>query len=422
MRSSVRFSLIFVLLFLPACTFTRSPDFKVDGGYSIQDPQFTRTLNSLLGPLLPGNSVTTLQNGDEIFPAMLDAIRSARKTITFETFIYWSGAPGKQFADAFAGRAKAGVKVHVLVDSFGAASMSGSDWRQMEDAGVLIHEYHPFHLHDPFTYNQIDHRTHRRIMVIDGELGFTGGVGIADMWTGNAQDQDHWRDNHYVVRGPVVAQLQAAFADNWLQATGVVLDGDAYFPPLEPAGDQPAQVFKSSARGGSDTMQLLMLLSIVHAAKSIRIENPYFLPDRVTRDALIRAAERGVKIEVIVPGHHIDEDEVRLASRASWGPLLKAAGGAIEIHEYQPTMNHCKLLIVDDLWTSVGSSNMDNRSFRINDEANLNILDAGFAAEQVRVFNADKSRARRITYEQWKNRPLLEKLLAPFPSLFKHEL
>jgi cardiolipin synthase len=423
MPPTLRFLLLGPLNLLPACTITRPVTYKLDDGYSIADPQFVNTVSSLLGPpLIAGNEVATLINGDEIFPAMLDAIASAQKTITFETYVYWSGPVGKRFADALSERAKAGVKVHALIDWVGAAQISNDDWNQMKDAGVIIHKYHVFHFYDPFTYKQMDHRTHRKILVIDGVLGFTGGVGIANMWAGNAQDKDHWRDNHYRIKGPVVAQLQAAFADNWLQTTGVVLDGDAYFPRLEPAGNQYGQVFKSSPRGGADTMQLLMLLSIAHAAKTIHIESAYFVPDKITRDALIRSAERGVKIEIIVPGRHIDEKGVRLASRASWGSLLQAAGGTIEIYEYQPTMIHCKLLVVDGLWTSVGSSNMDNRSFRINDEANLNIFDAAFAAEQVGIFNTDKSHSRRITYEQWKNRPLMEKLTAPLPFLYQHEL
>jgi cardiolipin synthase len=418
--SWLKIGLLLLLTAIPACTLSRPQDYRFETTYSIADPQFQHTVSNLLGPpLVPGNKTTTLLNGDQIFPAMLSAIASAQKTITFETYVFWDGTTGKKFADALCERAQAGVKVHVLVDWIGGAQINSDDWKRMKKAGVILYKHHVFHFYDPFSWGEIDRRTHRKLLVIDGKHGFTGGVGIADMWNGNAQDKDHWRDTHFKVEGPVVNQLQAAFIDNWMQTTGVVLDGDEYFPKIEPAGNQLAQVFASSPRGGADTMQLLVLHSIAHAHKSIKIESAYFVPDDLTIDMLAKAANRGVKVEIIVPGHETDQKEVRMASRASWGKLLRAG---IEIHEYQPTMMHCKILIVDDLWTSVGSCNIDNRSFKINDEANLNILDKDFAAEQTRIFEEDKSKSKRITHEDWKNRPLLEKITAPLPSLFKHEL
>jgi cardiolipin synthase A/B len=411
---------VFYVSALSACTIQRPLAYRIEDHFTVADPQFAQTIGNLLGPpLLPGNTATTLLNGDQIFPAMLDAIRSAQKTITFETYIYWGGDIGHQFATAFAQRAQAGVKVHIIIDALGSAQVSSADYNLMKNAGAQLEKYHALRLFDPISYSEIDHRTHRKLLIVDGKIGFTGGVGIADIWTGNAQDNKHWRDNHYRLEGPAVAQLQAAFADNWMKTAGVVLQGNDYFPPLDPVGHQFAQVFKSSPAGGSENMQLLILMSIAHAQKNIRIQSAYFVPDKRTLQALIEAAQRGVKIEIIVPGRHIDEKIVRSASRAAWGGLLKAG---IDIYEYRPTMIHTKLLIVDDLWTSIGSSNMDGRSFRINDEANLNILDKDFAAKQTEIFEADKSRAHLVTFEEWKHRPLWDQLTDHFANSLGPEL
>ena len=311
------------------------------------------------------------------------------------------------------------MKVHVLIDWLGGDKIDPAYLRKMTDAGVKLHEYHPFHFYDLESYAQIDHRTHRKLLIVDGKVGFIGGVGIADEWRGHADRPDHWRDNHYRVLGPVVAQLQAAFTDNWIQTTGEVLHGEDYFPALPPAGPGYAQVFKSSFLGGSDNMQLMFLLSVAAAGKSVRIENAYFVPDDLTEQAFVKARRRGVLVEVIVPGPNIDKQFVRSASRAGWGKLLKAG---VAIYEYQPTMLHCKLLVVDGKWVSVGSSNLDNRSFRINDEANMNVLDPAFAATQIEVFEADKRRSRRVTYDEWERRPLFEKIGDGLSTLLQFEL
>jgi cardiolipin synthase len=289
----------------------------------------------------------------------------------------------------------------------------------MKQAGVQVVQYHPFHIWDPSTWRQLDNRTHRKLMVVDGAIGFTGGVGIADEWRGNADAKNHWRDNHYRVTGPIVAQLQAAFEDNWVKTTGQVLLGNDYFPPLEGTGTLWAQVFKSSTQGGSESMELMMLLSIASARTNVRMESAYFVPDQTTQRYLIDACRRGVQVEIIVPGPDIDEKVVRQASRAAWGKLLKAG---VAIYEYQPTMFHCKQLIVDDAWVSIGSSNLDNRSFRINDEANLNILNHEFAAQQIAVFNGDKAHSHAISYERWKRRPLGLHISEWMASIFDGEL
>lgn len=372
--------------------------------YSTASPDFERALGSLLGPgIVGGNAVTELLNGDQIFPPMLAAIQGAKKSITFETYIYWSGDIGKQFADALSERARAGVRVHVLLDWVGSAKMDESYLTEMKEAGVQIEKFHK-----PHWYNlaRLNNRTHRKLLVVDGQVGFTGGVGIAPQWMGNAQDPDHWRDSHYLVRGPVVAQMQATFLDNWLKVTGKVLHGARYFPPIAPAGAQKAQMFSSSPSSGSESMQLMYHLAITAAERSIDLSVAYFVPDELTQKHLMDALARGVRVRFITPGEHTDTDTVKAASRATWGPLLQA--GAL-IYEYQPTMYHCKVMIVDQLLVSVGSTNFDNRSFRLNDEANLNVYDAAFARRQTEVFEDDLKRSRRVTYEEWLNRPLREK-------------
>jgi len=385
--------------------------------YSVEHPQFARDLGFLLGPqVVGGNRYRVLLNGDAIFPAMLSAIRSAKQSITFETYIYWSGDIGRAFADALSERARAGVRTHVLLDWLGSVKMDEAMVEEMKRAGVQVQRFHPPHWTHMSRFNN---RTHRKILVVDGRIGFTGGVGIAPEWTGNAQDPEHWRDTHFEVEGPVVAQMQAVFLDNWIKASGDVLHGPVYFPPIEPVGNGSAQMFSSSPTGGSESMQLMYLLAITSASTSIDLAASYFVPDDLSRAALIEALKRGVKLRIVVPGEHIDSDTVRSASRATWGPLL--AAGA-EIAEYQPTMYHCKVMIVDGLLVSVGSTNFDNRSFRLNDEATLNFIDAAFAREQTAIFEADLARSKRISFAQWNERPLKERLLERLASVLGSQL
>ena len=385
--------------------------------YSIDDPQFLRSMGVLLGPpIMPGNRVQTLVNGDEIFPAMLAAVRAAKKSITFETYIYWSGTIGKEFSDALSERARAGVRVYVLLDWTGAAKMEDGYLEEMKLAGVQIEKYHPLRW---YNLSRMNNRTHRKLLIVDGNVGFTGGVGIADQWSGHAQDVEHWRDTHFRVEGPVVAQVQAAFMDNWIKTRGQVLHGDDFFPELAPVADQAAQMFKSSPGEGAETMRLMYLLSINAAQKSIQIANSYFVPDDLTIETLEEAMKRGVHVQIIVPGGKIDTEVVRKASRARWGKLLQAGA---EISEYQPTMFHCKVMVVDDLWSSVGSTNFDNRSFRLNDEANLNVYDREFAQRQRAIFDEDLKKSKRITLEQWQNRPWQEKLLEHTSALLRSQL
>jgi cardiolipin synthase len=263
----------------------------------------------------------------------------------------------------------------------------------LREAGVDVQKYHPLFWLDPRRFNN---RTHRKLLIVDGKTAFMGGVGIADVWTGHAQDPKHWRDNHYRVTGPVVAQIQALFLDDWLKTSGTVLQGSDYFPPLAPAGPYLAQAFKCSPKNGDIDVALMYLLAIASAQKTLLIENAYFLPDKMTREALVHAAQRGVQVEIVSPGRHIDQKLVRLASRHYWQQLAKAG---IKIYEYQPSMVHVKLMIVDGIFTSVGSANFDNRSIRLNDEANLNVYDSRFAAEQTRLFEQDKAKSRPVVLD-----------------------
>ena len=371
----------------------------------------------MLGPpLLDGNRLRVLRNGDEIFPPMLAAIRGARKTINFETYIYWSGDIGRAFADALTERAHAGIKVHVLLDWVGSAKIDDALLKEMGNAGVQVRKYHPPHWSH---LGRLNNRTHRKLLVVDGTIGFTGGVGIAPAWTGHSQDPDHWRDTHFKVEGPVVGQMQAVFLDNWIKVSGEVLHGPDYFPLLAPAGSSRAQMFSSSPTGGSESMELMYLLSITSAAHSIDLSAAYFAPDDLSLRALLEAMKRGVKLRIVVPGEHIDSETVRNASRAKWGPLL-AAGATIA--EYGPTMYHCKVMIVDGLLVSVGSTNFDNRSFRLNDEATLNILDAEFAAAQTAIFEKDLATSRVVSYETWSERPLKERLAERLAALIGSQL
>lgn len=398
-------TLLVVVLAMNFSTPERKLERKVEHRYGISSPQFQREMSVLLGPsITAGNQVQALQNGAEIFPAMLAAIRGARTTINFETYIYWSGRIGQEFSTALAERARSGVAVNVTIDWAGSVKMDRELLDVMEDAGVRVHRYRPLHW---YNLGRMNNRTHRKLLIVDGRLAFTGGVGIADQWEGKAEDPDHWRDSHFRVEGPAVAQFQAAFNDNWMKMTGEVLNGVGYFPAQETAGDMPAHLFVASPAGGSESMHLMYLMSIAAAERSIDLAASYFVPDELLDAALVAALKRSVRVRILVPGPHIDSLTVKIASKAEWGPLL--AAGA-ELHVYQPTMLHTKMLIVDREMVSVGSTNFDIRSIRLNDEASLNIYSRSFAAAMTAVFEADLKPTEKYTYEMWRQRPLREKL------------
>lgn len=380
------------------------------------DTQFKTSMAALFGSnVLRGNQIDTLVNGNAIFPAMLQAVRDARNTITFETYIYWSGEIATQFADVLAQKAGEGVSVKVLLDWVGSIPMEEALVERMQRAGVEVVRFRPVKWS---TVDKVNNRTHRKLLVVDGRIGFTGGVGIGDEWNGDARTAAEWRDTHYRLEGPVVAELQSAFAEHWIEATGELLMGDRFFPVLQPVGEMDAQVVASST-AQRNVMHLMLMTSLAAAEKTIRIGTPYFVPDAITRRQLLEARQRGVEIDILVPGDKTDARIVQEASRRLWGELLEAG---IRIHEFQPTMYHAKLVIVDEIWTSVGSTNIDDRALRLNDETNLNAYHAGFAREQIAIFNADLKRARAYTLADWQARPASERLSGWLASLLQSQI
>ncbi len=368
---------------------------------------------SLGAPMTDGNRIKTLVNGDQIFPAMLDAIRHATNSITFENFIWRSGNLSDHFMEALGERARMGVDVRVLLDGFGTIEFKNADERKLRESGVKFVKYNPL-----WQFWDWNHRTHRKLMVVDGRIGFIGGACVGDTWLGNAEREPLWRDTHYRVEGPVVAQIQRAIQTNWFQMTGETFAGEFFFPALVSAGPSAADCFCSGRHEGRHNAHRSYLEAIRAARKSIRLEHSYFVPDRVSIRALVEARQRGVRVEIITPGV-IHANVVRRASRSRWEPLIDAG---VELHEFQGSRFHCKLLIVDDEWVSVGSINFDERSFHINDEANLQVLDPEFAARQVILFEQDKSRTLRVTKERYKRRGVWIRCVENFYGLFRSML
>ncbi|WP_245429385.1 phospholipase D-like domain-containing protein [Mesorhizobium sp. WSM3860] len=372
--------------------------------FDAADPQFARSMSSYSqGQMFDANAVQTLVNGDEIFPAMLQAIRSARSTIDMETYIYWSGSVGYEFATSLAAKAREGVEVRVLVDWLGSLPFDEKLIHIMTSAGVRFQRYRPIYW---YTLDRVNNRTHRKLLIVDGRVAFTGGVGIADNWLGDARNPNEWRDTHYQIEGPAVPGFQAAFAENWLEAVGETLQGEKFYPPPEAAGALKAQLILSSQPNGSENMELMMLAAIAAAKDHLRIGMAYFVPDDIALQQILDARKRGVAVDVIVPNSLTDVPIVRKASRYFWGELLEAG---VRIYEFQPTMYHPKLLIVDDVWASFGSTNLDERSLRLNDEATLNVYGKEFARTQIDLFNEDLKRSRQISLAEWKSRPMREK-------------
>ncbi|BDS05102.1 cardiolipin synthase B [Oceaniferula spumae] len=351
-------------------------------------------------PWVDGNQITSLVNGDEFYPAMLKAIRSAKKSITFETYAFINGKTSHEFVNAFCERAKAGVKVHLVLDAFGSEDIGEASVARLRECGVGLHFYHDNFLRHPLRFNT---RDHRKLMVVDGKIGFTGGCGVADEWTGDTQTPNNWRENHYMVTGPVVAHIQRDFVDNWVYTGGQPLTGPDYFPTLKRTGTQRAQTFVSSPKDKLYTIPHLYRQVMASARKSIVIENSYLLPDRTLMKEILAARKRGVHVELIVPGKYIDAWLLRYFSRHQYHKLLKAG---VHIYEYQKAMMHCKVMVVDGVFSSVGSANFDARSLFTNDESNINVLDRGFAREQLHLIEFDKSHSIRVTEAQSPWNPL----------------
>ncbi|HTL67292.1 MAG TPA: cardiolipin synthase [Lacunisphaera sp.] len=380
-----------------------------------RNPVFVGSLGPLLGAeFTAGNQARLLSNGAEFFPAMLADIAQARHSITLETYIWSSGAISDRFIAALSERARHGVKVRVLVDGMGMLKLKDSDQRRMLDVGIQFLVYGREHWYD--LKPNLNHRTHRKLLIIDGRIGYTGGMCIDDRWTGDAAGLDHWRDIQVRVAGPVVREMQAVFASNWLRTTSRLLVGPDYFPAGEPLEHGViAQCYKSGPDEQPENARVSYLFAIAAARKSILISHAYFVPDDLAIDMLLAARRRGVKVEVIVPAHN-DSSFGRAASRSRWGRLL---AGGVAFHEYEPAMYHCKMMIVDDVFVTIGSVNFDNRSFSINDEVNVNVLDEGVAQAARRMFEADLRQSRPLTLEEFRRRPVWQKAADQFCGMFR---
>ena len=384
-----------------ACTLSR-PDY-MSPNVAVGSPAFMRAMEAhTLSAPVEGNRVEVLLNGDQIFPAMLTAVRGARKTITFANFVYEPGEIARELATAMAERCRAGVKVHVLLDAVGSNRMDRTHQAILRDAGCEVALYGPLR---PLAIRRFNHRNHRRVVVVDGRVGFTGGIGVGEPWTGNGRQPGHWRQTDVQLEGPVVRVLQAAFAETWRETTGRLLGGDEYFPPIPPRGSLAVQAVPSSPARGATEAYMLFLLAIDAARSSIALTNPYFVPDDGITRALVRAAERGVDVSIItagVAGSNLDR-LMRVASRVHFPKALRAG---VKIYEYQPAYLHAKTVVIDRHWVSIGSINIDNRSFALNSELNVTVLDRGLAAKMMKVFEQDLAHSRRVPPGDWKEATL----------------
>ena len=372
-------------------------------------------------PIVGGNRVEVLLNGDETFPRMLQDISSAKSTITFAQYLYEDGSIARDLAKAFAERCRAGIKVDILLDSHGSGKAPSDIIATMKDAGCHVEYFRRVDAAGvifPWKFLRYNYRSHRRILVVDGRIGFTGGYGISEAWTGDGRTAEHWRDTNVRIEGPVVRFMQAAFAESWLETTGIAIGGDGYFPRLEPRGNLPAQIVKSSPTGGSFQNYMLFLLSINSAKKSILITNPYFIPDSVMTEALVKAAARGVQVIVLLPGE-IDSHLTYTASRSHYGPLLL---GGVQIFEYKASLMHAKTIVIDSVWSTIGSSNFDNRSFALNQEINLAVYDSEMAHRLEEIFKEDLKYSQQVSYEQWQSRSIFERLFEFFTLPIKEQL
>jgi cardiolipin synthase A/B len=406
---------LFALLSLSGCSMLsldKRSVYKLDHEFPVEDGVFSRSLSAFGSTMVGGNRAEILNNGDEYFPAMVQAIREAKRTVNLESYIYKPDRAGEMMTQALIDAARRGVEVRVLVDGTGS-KFAGPHLARMREAGVQATKFHPVRL---WSLYKIARRTHRKILVVDGTVSFTGGFCIADQWLGDARNPKEWRDLVVRVTGPVSAQMQAIFSEGWTYTTGEILAGDKFYPRIEPAGDVPAQAIKASRGDSSSLAAMLYFMAIQSAAKSIHIQNAYFVPDRQIREALIQASRRGVDVRIMVPGRHIDQPLVRMASRRHYGELLK---GGVRIFEYNRTMMHQKNAVIDGLFSTVGSINFDRRSQRQNAEESLAFYDRDFAARLEAVFADDARHCREITYESWKRRGIEQRFAEMFSAFFQ---
>ena len=363
-----------------------------------------RRLESLLGvPATEGNLVQPLRNGMRIFPAMLEAITGAQESVDLLTYIYWTGRPAEAFADALAERAQAGLRVRVLIDAVGGARMDRALTTQMRDAGAHVEFFRPPWLRSPFVHN---HRTHRKVLVVDGSVAFTGGVGIAEEWDGDARDPSEWRDTQVRVDGPAVAGLQAAFVQNWAETTGHVDRTQTSYPPLHPAGRDVVHVVRGTATVGWDDMQTAWYGLLTSARERVTLQTAYFAPDRHFLTLLTDCAARGVQVDLLLPGPHYDKTLSRLGSERHYETLLDAG---VRLWRYQPTMLHTKVLTVDDRIAMVGSSNYNRRSLDHDEEVAIIVYGGSVPTELRGHFFDDCDRAEPVSPQRWRRRSAVQR-------------
>ena len=389
--------------------------YRPEHSFAVRDPAFFGSAHALADPVpLPGNKIELLQNGDGMFPPMLAAIRGAQKSVNFEAYIFYSDEIGHQFRDALCERARAGLQVRVLLDGLGSGwKLDNGDVEMMKQAGCRFAYYHPTH---QWRVDQLNRRTHRRVMVIDGKLGFVGSAGFAKAWAGHADNKDHWRDQHARVEGPLVGKLQGAFQQHWMKSYQEELSGDDQFPALPPAGNLVTQLVDSHSFSLA-TVPLVQATAIAAAEKNIFITNAYFTPTKDQVEVLVKAVARGVDVRILLPGKHNDQPATKSAGRTAYGKLLE---GGVKIFEYQPTMIHQKTLVVDGMFAMFGSSNLDSRSTQINEELDITVYDEGFGKQMETIFNEDLKQAKPYTLEEFKKRGLWERftewVMIPFSS------
>lgn len=389
---------------------------RVRTSIAAEDPRFPDYLARLLGhPITTGDRYVVLRNGDGTFPAMLRAIDAARTRISFETYIYESGEVAGAFTKALANAARRGVKVQILLDAVGSARSEAGHIEQLQEAGCEIGWFNPVRY---YTIEEVNYRTHRKILVVDGEVAFVGGVAVADHWAGDAQDKDHWRDTQIEIHGPAVDNIEAGFHENWIETGGVVEPVAA--PRAGPReGQGRSIVVWSSPEGGANELKLLYLLSIAAARRTLDIQSPYFITDKSSKWSLAEARKRGVRVRLLTEGDVTDAKPVKFAGRADYERFL-AQG--IEVYEYQPTMMHAKAIVVDGIISITGSANFDNRSLELNDEMNVVAADRELAAELTSDFERDLKRSKKIGLDEWRARPFhiraREKLWSYFGEVF----
>ncbi|HEY2431918.1 MAG TPA: phospholipase D-like domain-containing protein [Vicinamibacterales bacterium] len=397
--------------------FTPAINYHLSQRTSVHHKDFLYTIQSTCQAALHhGNRITIYTDGPAFYPAMLEAIRGAKRAINLECYIFRHGRVADQFIDALSERARNGVNVTIVVDAIGSFSLWGRPVARLRAAGCRIVSYQAMRW---YSIHRINNRTHRELLVVDGTTAFAGGAGIADWWMHPQRGRRRpWRDTMARVEGPVVAALQGVAAENWLECCGEILTGPDYFPDLKPCGETTAFVIKSSPSDRATASRVTFQLLLEGADHTVRIGTPYFLPDRALRRGLVNMAQRGVAITVIVPGAKTDQQWVRLASRRMWGQLLSAG---IRIFEFNGAMMHAKILLVDDLWAVLGTTNIDNRSFEHNDEDNIALRDAAVAARLLADYERDLLVSQPVTLEQWQRRPLWEKIVGPFVWILERQ-